>query len=88
MVDRACLRASDVATMGSIGAPGFGLEWSPAVCFEQHSNYESAYTSAYVTPIPGVDDPNAEEWPSCGDTPEKTQQAWDEARNYILNKWN
>lgn len=37
-------------TMGSLGAPGFGFGWAPAVPF--HSNSSYAIQSAYVTPIP------------------------------------
>ncbi|MFA5234797.1 MAG: hypothetical protein WC390_10390 [Sulfurimonas sp.] len=36
--------------MGSLGAPGFGFGWAPAVPFQ--SDDCDAIQSAYVTPIP------------------------------------
>jgi hypothetical protein len=36
--------------MGSLGAPGFGFGWSPAISF--NGDHEDAITNAYVTPIP------------------------------------
>ena len=36
-------------TMGSLGAPGFGFGWSPAVSFRGDDC--AAYQSAYVTPV-------------------------------------
>lgn len=38
--------------MGSLGAPGFGVGWAPAISF--HSDDQDAIQSAYVTPIPEV----------------------------------
>ena len=46
------LFAEDVQTMGSIGAPGFGFGWAPAISFT--SNDPDAIQGAYVTPIPEV----------------------------------
>ena len=43
------LYASETETMGSLGAPGFGWGWSPAISFEVDSPYVSL--SAYVTPV-------------------------------------
>jgi len=43
------LVAEDVETMGSIGAPGFGFGWAPAMSF-RGDDY-SAMLSAYVTPL-------------------------------------
>lgn len=37
-------------TMGSIGAPGFGFGWAPAVSFNSDSH--EYWANAYVTPIP------------------------------------
>jgi len=47
------LVAEDVQTMGSIGAPGFGIGWSPAISFSDDGS-ERAILNAYVTPIPEV----------------------------------
>lgn len=46
------LFAEDVETMGSLGAPGFGFGWAPAISFRNDDEY--AIQSAYVTPMPGV----------------------------------
>ncbi len=40
--------AEPVETMGSIGAPGYGFGWAPAISFRSDS--EDAIQSAYVTP--------------------------------------
>lgn len=47
------LVADGSETMGSIGAPGFGFGWSPAISFMDDGS-ERAILSAYVTPIPEV----------------------------------
>jgi hypothetical protein len=44
------LSAESTETMGSIGAPGFGYGWSPAISFT--SDDLDAIQSAYVTPMP------------------------------------
>jgi hypothetical protein len=36
--------------MGSIGAPGFGFGWAPAISFR--SDDPDAIQSAYITPVP------------------------------------
>lgn len=46
------LVAEDVETMGSLGAPGFGIGWAPAISF--NGNDPNAIQNAYVTPIPEV----------------------------------
>ena len=43
------LYAEDVETMGSIGAPGYGIHWAPAISFV---STRDAFLSAYVTPNP------------------------------------
>jgi hypothetical protein len=49
-VERCGLIAEDVQTMGSLGAPGFGFGWAPAISFR--SDDPDAIQSAYVTPLP------------------------------------
>ena len=44
------LFAERVETMGSLGAPGFGFGWAPAVSFR--SDADDAMQNAFVTPIP------------------------------------
>jgi hypothetical protein len=48
-VDATSLFAEDVETLGSLGAPGFGIGWAPALSFR--SEEDDAYQSAYVTPL-------------------------------------
>ena len=52
-VEKLGLVAEDVQTMGSLGAPGFGFGWAPAISFD--SDDEDAIVNAYVTPIPEID---------------------------------
>lgn len=52
-VERLGLVAEDVQTMGSLGAPGFGFGWAPAISF--NGDDEDAILNAYVTPIPEVE---------------------------------
>jgi hypothetical protein len=49
-VEHCRLVAEDVQTMGSLGAPGFGYGWAPAISFR--GDDPDAIQSAYVTPIP------------------------------------
>ena len=51
-IEQCGLVAEDVETMGSLGAPGFGIGWAPAISFT--SEDPSAIQSAYVTPLPEV----------------------------------
>ena len=51
-VERCGLIAESTETMGSIGAPGFGFGWAPAISFR--SDDSDAIQSAYVTPLPEV----------------------------------
>ena len=58
-VDHCGLFAEGTETMGSIGAPGFGYGWAPAVSFR--SDDPDAIQSAYVTPIPEVERESCDE---------------------------
>lgn len=49
-VDHCGLFAESTETMGSLGAPGFGFGWAPAISFTSHDS--DAIQSAYVTPLP------------------------------------
>ena len=44
------LFAEDCETMGSLGAPGFGIGWAPAISF--NGDHEDCIANAYVTPLP------------------------------------
>jgi len=58
-VERCGLIAEDVETMGSLGAPGFGVGWAPAISFNGHD--PDAIQNAYVTPIPEVNRAHCDE---------------------------
>ncbi len=49
-VEHCGLFAEDVETMGSLGAPGFGFGWAPAISF--NGDDPDAIQNAYVTPLP------------------------------------
>ena len=49
-VDKLGLYAESTETLGSLGAPGFGFGWSPAISFT--ADHQDSILSAYVTPIP------------------------------------
>lgn len=65
------LYAERTETMGSLGAPGFGFGWSPAISFS--SDHDDAILSAYVTPIP-------ETTKAGGD-----EQDWERVRGAVLS---
>jgi hypothetical protein len=48
-LDHTGLIAEDVQTMGSIGAPGFGFSWAPAISFR--GDDLDSIQSAYATPL-------------------------------------
>lgn len=45
------LTADPTETMGSLGAPGFGFGWAPAISFTYDGEH---LLNAYVTPVPEV----------------------------------
>ncbi|HZZ79986.1 MAG TPA: hypothetical protein VFE62_15815 [Gemmataceae bacterium] len=55
-IDRCGLAAEDVQTMGSLGAPGCGFGWAPAISFT--SSDPDAIQTAYVTPLPEIEKEN------------------------------
>lgn len=75
------LYAEDVETMGSLGAPGFGVGWAPAISFR--SDDDIAIQSAYVTPIPFIEDEN---WPKP-DNEAQANTVWYMIRQLVLNKY-
>lgn len=58
-VDHCGLFAEDVETMGSLGAPGFGFGWAPAISF--NGDDPDAIQNAYVTPLPEVEKESCDE---------------------------
>lgn len=65
------LVAEDVQTMGSLGAPGFGFGWAPAISF--NGDDEDAILNAYVTPLPEVEKEGFDE------------RDWQRVREAVLN---
>lgn len=70
-IDHCGLIAEDVQTMGSLGAPGFGCGWAPAISF--NGDDPNAIQSAYVTPIPEVERESLDE------------RDWDRVRSAVLS---
>lgn len=70
-VEHCGLSAENTQTMGSIGAPGFGIGWAPAISFT--GDDPDAIQSAYVTPIPEVDGA------------ELGEEDWDRVRTAVLS---
>lgn len=68
-----------VETMGSLGAPGFGFGWAPAISFR--SDAPDAIQSAYVTPL------------ACNKRGEPirksgaTERDWERVKAVILRKY-
>lgn len=52
-IRRTGLVAESCETMGSIGAPGLGFGWAPAISF--NGDDPDAIQNAYVTPLPEVE---------------------------------
>ncbi len=70
-VDHCGLYAETTETMGSLGAPGFGFGWAPAISFTSHET--EAIQNAYVSPIPEV------ERESCN------ERDWERVRGAVLS---
>lgn len=71
------LYADSVETMGSLGAPGLGLGFSPAISFNSPS--EEAILNAYVTPIP-----EPVNWPTNKPFEERH---WERLRRAVIDKY-
>lgn len=90
-VDDVGLRAEDVETMGSLGAPGFGLGWAPAVSFQ--ADDPAAWQNAYVTPIPkgSPEDYVPQTTHLWGDpdewAAEDGQRLWESLRREVIDEW-
>ena len=69
-VEKCGLSAEDVETMGSIGAPGIGFGWAPAISF--NGDNSNAIQNAFVTPIPDVS------------REECSERDWERVRNAVL----
>lgn len=85
------LVADTIETMGSIGAPGFGFGWAPAICFNCDDNYAGT-ANAYVTPIPrGKPEDFAQAFPGLELTVEELeaiqQRVWDELKALAVERW-
>lgn len=72
-ISRLGLYAERTETGGSLGAPGFGYRWAPAISFISDS--PDAIMSAYVTPIPRGNPPSTEE---------QTDECWRRVKAAVL----
>lgn len=70
------LRAEDVETMGSLGAPGFGVSLAPAISFDVPCEYTNVIGNAYVTPCPKD---SHDFWPD--------EKAWRTVRQQIIDTY-
>jgi hypothetical protein len=70
-IDHCGLIAEDVETMGSLGAPGFGFGWAPAISF--NGDDPDAIQNAYVTPLPEAKKNGCDE------------RDWDRVRSAVLS---
>jgi len=59
LVEDLSMWADSTETMGSLGAPGFGMGWAPAISFI--AEHYDAIMSMYVTPIPDCPPPEGDE---------------------------
>jgi hypothetical protein len=76
-VDHVGLYAEETETMGSLGAPGFGFGWAPAISFR--GDDEDAIQSADVTPLPTRNDTGA---PIRANG--NTERDWSRIRNAVI----
>jgi hypothetical protein len=72
-VSKLGLYAQSTQTLGSLGAPGFGIGWSPAISFT--TDDDNAIVSAYVSPVP-------ETSKSAGD-----ERDWERVRRAVLSRY-
>ncbi len=73
-IDHCGLFAEDVETMGSLGAPGFGFGWAPAISF--NGDDPDAIQNAYVTPLIEVKREGCDE------------RDWDRVRGAVLSVYS
>lgn len=69
------LYADVTPTAGSLGAPGFGLGWAPAIAFSAGDNM--SYAQAYVTPVPDVEIKHQND--------ERMARRWEAIRDAVLS---
>jgi hypothetical protein len=82
------LVAEDIETMGSLGAPGFGIGWAPAISFHNDNLYQGGWADAYVTPIPFTkldDDGNIVE---VLDAFPMSEDQWYRIRDFMVDKFS
>lgn len=72
------LKAEDVETMGSLGAPGLGFGCSPAISF--NGGEDGVMKNAYVTPFPELD-------PDLAKRPELSEDDWKRIKRAVLTLW-
>ena len=80
-IDDQCLSMEDVQTMGSLGAPGFGVSIAPACSFNRDDDgynceVREVIANAYVTPCFTEDETKV-----AGLT------SWEDVHEWMLEKW-
>jgi len=80
--DNMGLYAEDVRTMGSLGAPGYGFGWSPAISFNGEDS--EGIQNAYVTPNIPISETEKLEIHYKGDH----DLIWETVRNQLLNQYS
>lgn len=81
-VEECELIAQKHETMGSLGAPGFGIGWAPAISFD--SNIDDAIANAYVTPIPTI---HTREQFEAGPSKSFDEDDWERVRKAVINHY-
>jgi len=77
-VSQMSLYPEDCETMGSLGAPGCGFGFAPAISFD--GNRPDALLNAYVTPLPDGEPKHPKHWQN-----EATQERnWQRIRRAVL----
>ncbi len=78
------LAAQDIETMGSLGAPGFGFGWAPAISFTAEA-VEPAFVDAYVTPLPFYAD--GDDGPEPPQNEAESDTAWQVVRELVIKRF-
>ena len=76
-IDKTGLIAESTETMGSLGAPGFGIGWAPAISFTGYDEYNPVILNAYVTPIPEIERKDG-----------FTERDWERIKKVIIRKYS
>jgi len=84
-IDDCGLYAENIETMGSLGAPGYGLGWSPAISF--NGEVYDAWLNAYVTPNITEEEADKHLKQTRLNEEDAGDYIWKKIREQILEKW-